>query len=68
MVAIVSIGLSIEVCHKTNLITLKWCHMSRYLHLQVWLKQSYVSNKIERFSYKGGRGIEAFKRSAGLGY
>ena len=31
------------------------------------VKQSNISNKIERFSYKGG-GIEAFKRSPGLGY
>ena len=44
------------------------------LHFYSHLKQLYISNKMEQFSYKGGRGvrgctrIEAFKRRAGLGY
>ena len=44
------------------------------LRLYSHLKQSYISNKTKRFSYKGGRGvrgracIEAFQRKAGLAY
>ena len=44
------------------------------LRLYSHLKQLYISNKMKRFSYKGGCGmcgrthIEAFKRRAYLGY
>ena len=41
---------------------------------RLYLKQPYISNKMKRFSYKGGCGvrghmhIKVFKRRAGLGY
>ena len=39
------------------------------LRLYSHLKQLYISNKMKRFSYKGGCTlIETFKRRAGLGY
>ena len=44
------------------------------IHCNIHLKQLYLSNKTEHFSYKGGYGvrehmhIEVFKRRAGLGY
>ena len=69
MAAIVNIvnrcGLGIEVCCRNQL-----C-ISRFFHFNSYLKQLYISNKIECFSNKNGCGvthIEVFKRRASLGY
>ena len=78
MAAIVDIfsrrGLRIEARrrnqpNKSKLVLYKPLHCL-YSHL----KQPYISNKVKRFTYKGGRGvrgharIEAFQRRAGLAY
>ena len=78
MAAIVDIvsrcGLRIEVCRRNQTNKSKLALYKPLLRLYSHLKQPYISNKMERFSYKGGRGvrgharIEAFQRRAGLAY
>ena len=76
MAAIVSIisrrGLRILKCVvETNLIRVSYHCISRSFHFNSYLKQLYISNKTERFSYKSGCSvtrIEAFRRRADLGY
>ena len=70
MTAIVDIisrhGLRIEACHNNKP---KKSRISLHRLSNSSLKQLYISNKIERFSYKHGCAmilIEAFKRRAGL--
>ena len=73
MTAIVGIicrrGLRIELVIETNLIRVSYCCISHSpFFLLCHLKQLYISNKMEQFSYRGGCGIcgftciEAFKR------
>ena len=78
MAAIVGIvswrGLRIEACHRNQPNKSKLALYKPLLYFCSDLKQLYISNKMERFSYKGGCDvhgrtcIEAFKRRAGLGY
>ena len=75
MAAIVDIvsrrGLRIEARHRNQPNKSKLALYKPLLHLYSHLKQPYISNKTERFSYKGVRGrtcIEAFQRRAGLAY
>ena len=78
MAAIVGIiskhGLRIEACRRNQSNKSKLALYKPLLCLYSHLKQPYISNKMKRFSYKGGCGvhghtrIEAFKRRAGLGY
>ena len=78
MAAIVGIvsrrGLRIEARHKNQPNKSKLVLYKPLLRLYSHLKQPYVSNKMKRFSCKGGWGvlgrarIEAFKRRADLGY
>ena len=78
MAAIVGIvsrcGLRIEARRRNQPNKSKLALYKPLLHFYSHLKQLYMSNKTERFSYKGGcvvRGrthIEVNKRRAGLGY
>ena len=78
MAAIVGIvsrrGLINEARHRNQPNKSKLALYKPLFHLYSHLKQLYMSNKTERFSYKGecdmhGRAcIEAIKRRAGLGY
>ena len=78
MAAIVGIGsrcgLRIEACCRNQLNKNKLVLYKPLLCLYSHLKLLYISNKMKRFSYKGGCGvcertcIKAFKRRAGLGY
>ena len=78
MAAIVDIvsrrGLRMEVRHRNQPNKSKLALYKPLLRLYSHLKQPYISNKMKRFSYKGGRDvcghthIEAFKRRAGLCY
>ena len=77
MAAIVSIdsrhGLRIEALHRNQPNKSKLALYKPLLYFYSHLKQLYISNKKEHFSYKGGCGvlvcthIEAFKRKVGLG-
>ena len=77
MAAVVGIisrrGLKIEVHHRNQPNKSKLVLYKPLLHFYSHLKQLYMSNKTECFSYKGGYGvhgcvcIEAFKRRANLG-
>ena len=66
-------GLRIEARYRNQPNKSKLAPYKLLLHFYSHLKQLYISNKIEHFSYKGGCGmyrhtrIEAIKR-AGLGY
>ena len=78
MAAIVGIvsrrGLSIEAYRRNQPNKSKLVLYKPLLRSYSHLKQPYISNKMKRFSYKGGCGvhghtrIEVFKRRAGLGY
>ena len=78
MAAVVGIvsrhGLRIEAHRRNQPNKSKLTLYKPLLRLYSHLKQLYISNKMKRFSYKGGCGvrgrtrIEAFKRRAGLGY
>ena len=76
MAAVVGIvskrGLRIEAHHRNQPNKSKLALYKPLLRLYSHLKQPYISNKMKRFSYEGGRGvrarIKAFKRRAGLGY
>ena len=78
MAAVVGIisrrGITIEAYHRNQPNKSKLALYKPLLHFYSHLKQLYISNKMKRFSYKGGCGmcervhIEAFKRRAGLGY
>ena len=78
MAAIVGIvsrhGLKIEARRRNQTNKSKLALYKPLLCLYSHLKQPPISNKMKRFSYKGGCGvhrhsrIEAFKRRAGLGY
>ena len=65
-------ALELKCVIEPNLIRAKYHCISRSFHFNSYVKQLYVSNKMEQFSYKGGYGIhglariEAFKRRAGL--
>ena len=67
-------GLSIYACHRHQSHKIKLVLYKPSIHFNSRLKQLYISNKMERFSYKGGCGvcghthIKVFKRRAGLGY
>ena len=67
-------GLRIEARHRNQPNKSKLSLYKPLLRLYSHLKQPPISNKMKRFSYKGGCGgrgrsrIEAFKRTAGLGY
>ena len=77
MVAIVDIvsrhGLLIKACHRNqpNKGNYKLELYKLLLHCNIYLKQLYISNKMECFSYKGGCGIcgciciKTFKSTAG---
>ena len=66
-------GLTIEACCSNQPNKSKLALYKSLLHSYSHLKQLYMSNKTEHFSYKGGcgvcgrMGIEIFKR-AGLGH
>ena len=78
MAAVVDIvsrhGLAIEACHRNQPNMSKLAMYKPSLHLHSHLKQLYISNKTERFSYKGGCGIcehtciKTFQRRVDLGY
>ena len=78
MAAIVGIdsrrGLRIEAHCRNQSNKSKLALYKPLLHFYSHLKQLYISNKTECFSYKGGCGmrgrtrIKAFKRRADLGY
>ena len=78
MAAIVGIisrrGLTIEVCCRNQPNKSKLALYKPLLHFYSHLKQLYINNKTEHFSYKGGcneRGhmrIEVFNTRAGLAY
>ena len=78
MAAIVDIvsrcGFRIEAHHRNQPNKSKLALYKPLLCLYSHLNQPYISNKTERFSYKGGHGvhgrarIEAFQRRAGLAY
>ena len=61
MAAIVSIvtrcGLRIEAPHRNQTNKSKLALYKPLLHFYSHLKQLYISNKMERFSYKGGYGV-----------
>ena len=65
-------GLTIKKCHSNQLTKLALCEP--LIHFNNHLKQLYINNKMECFSYKGwcvvhGRTfIEIFKRRVGLDY
>ena len=67
-------GLRIEVHCRNQPNKSKVALYKPLLHFYSHVKQLYISNKTERFSYKGGCAvcgrtrIKAFKRRAGLGY
>ena len=66
-------GLRIEACHRNQPNKSKVALYKSLLHFYSHLKQLYISNKTECFSYKGGVAcgrtrIEVFKRKAGLSY
>ena len=64
-------GLRIEARHRNQPNKSKLALYKPLLRLYSHLKQPYISNKTERFNYKGvcGRArIEAFQRRAGLAY
>ena len=42
---------------ETNLVRLIYHFTSHYFHFYSSLKQLYTSNKMERFSYRGGGGV-----------
>ena len=77
MAAIIGIvsrrGLTIEVRCRNQPNKRKLALYKPLLHFYSHLKQLYISNKTEQFSYKGRCGvcgyacIETFKRKAGLG-
>ena len=48
--------MALELKHviETNLISITYCCISCYFHFNIPFKQLYTSNKIERFSFKGG--------------
>ena len=50
-------GLWIEVRHKNQPNKSKLALYKRLLYWNSHLKQLYISNKVERFSYKGGCGV-----------
>ena len=78
MAAIVGIvsrrGLRIEAHHRNQPNKSKLALYKPLIRLYSHLKQLPISNKMKRFSYKGGcdmhgrSRIEVFKRRAGLGY
>ena len=78
MAAIVNIvskrGLKNEAHHRNQLNKSKLALYKPLVYFYSNLKQLYMSNKTEHFSYKGGYGvhrhtcIDAIKRRAGLGY
>ena len=78
MTAIVSIisrrGLKIEAQHRSQPNKSKLALCKPWIHFNSLLKQLYISNKTEHFSYKGGFGVHGCKRiemveiRAGLGY
>ena len=61
MTAVVGIvnryGLRIAVCHSNQPNKTKLSLYKCYFHFSNHLKQLYISNRMERFSYKGGCGI-----------
>ena len=67
-------GLNIEACRRNQPNNSKLALYKPLLHFYNHLKQLYISNKTEYFSYKGGCGvhrrtrIETLNRRAGLGY
>ena len=67
-------GIRIEVHRRNQPNKSKLALHKALLHFYNHLKQLYISNKTERFSYKGGYGvhghthIKAFKRRAVLDY
>ena len=67
-------GLRIEVHHRNQPNKSKLALHKALLYFYNHLRQLYISNKMERFSYKGGYGvhghtrIKAFKIRAGLDY
>ena len=77
MAAIVGIvsrhGITIEVCCRNQPNKRKLALYKPLFHFYSHLKQLYMSNKTERFSYTGGYGvhgharIKGFKRRASLG-
>ena len=78
MAAIVSIvsrsQLTIEAYRRNQTNKSKLALYKRWIHFHSYLKQFYINNKTERFSYNGGCGlhgrtlIETFKRRVDLGY
>ena len=75
MAAIVGIisrrDLRIEMCHRNQSNNSLPSLYKPLLSLNNYLKQLYIGNKTEHFSYKSRCGmmhIKAFKRRAGLGY
>ena len=67
-------GLRNEACHRNQPNKSKLALYKALVHFYSHLKQLYMSNKTEHYSYKGGHHvhartrIEAIKRRAGLGY
>ena len=67
-------GLRIEACHRNQPNKSKVALYKPLLHFYSHLKQLYISNKMEWFSYKGECGvcgrtcIQVFKRKPGLRY
>ena len=58
------VALDIKCIVETNLITVSFHCISCSFHFNSYLKQLYISNKMEHFSYKSGCGmthIEVFK-------
>ena len=70
-----SVGMTLELKHDRNQpsVTKIALYELLYLHFESPLKQLYISNRTEHFSYNDGCDIivmcdEAFKRTASLGY
>ena len=67
-------GLTIKMCHRKQTNKSKLALYKPLLHFHNHSKQLHISNKMERFGYKGGCGIHGrkrigiFKITAGLGY
>ena len=64
-------ALDLKHVTETGLITVRFCSKNRFFYFNSYLKQLYISHKIEQFSNRSGysiKHIEAFKRIAGLVY
>ena len=75
MTAVVDIvSLKVEACHGNQPNRSRLALYNGYCHFKSCLKQLYISNKMEHFSYKcecsvhGCMHIEAFNRRANSGY